>query len=187
MELPAIRVSDRVAMGALQFGSDVSLAALIGGNLFGRLAMGPALRRISDKSERGQVLNSAWRRYGTVNSLAAAGLVATWIPNRRRELGALWVGRTERSLVMLKDITTGAVLLSGLAAAAGGVGFAHEAPGGAVPMESGSEPAPEAPTRAATLKRVLNALATVNLAAELALVAVNVALLQRRTRGLLRR
>jgi hypothetical protein len=182
-----MKVSDRAVMGALQFGSDLSLAALIGGNLFGRIAMGPALRRISDKRERGEVLNSAWRRYGTVNSLAAAGLVASWIPNRRRELNTLWVGRTDRSLIVLKDGLTAAVLLSGLAAAAGGVGFAHEAPGGAVPMESGSEPAAEAPGRAAKLKHALNAIGAVNLAAELALVGVNVALLQRRTRGLLRR
>ena len=32
---------------------DIGLAALLGGNLFGRLAMHPALERISDKSERG--------------------------------------------------------------------------------------------------------------------------------------
>jgi len=183
----SIELSDRVAMGALQFAGDVSLAALIGGNLFGRLAMGPALRRISDKGERGKVLNSAWRRYGTVNSLAAAGLVASWVPNRRRELDALWVERGERALIALKDVVTGAVLVSGLAAAAGGVGFAHEAPEGAVPMESGSQPAPEASPRATRLKRALNMLASANLAFELGLVAVNVALLQRRTRRLLRR
>jgi hypothetical protein len=48
---------------------DLALAALIGGNLFGRVAMNPALTDVSDKTERGRVLNRAWRRYGAVNSL----------------------------------------------------------------------------------------------------------------------
>lgn len=36
---------------------DFALAALIGGNLFGRVAMHPALTEVSDKAERGKVLN----------------------------------------------------------------------------------------------------------------------------------
>jgi hypothetical protein len=61
----------------------------------------------------------------------------------------------------------------GLASAAGCVGFSHQAPGGAVPMASGHDPAPETPARAARLKRVLNALGAANLAAGVALLAVN--------------
>ena len=59
---------------------DVALAALLGGNLFGRTAIHPALSEVSDKAERGRVLNRAWRRYGTVNSAALATLVAGWLP-----------------------------------------------------------------------------------------------------------
>lgn len=44
--------------------------------MFGRVAMHPALAGVADKGERGKVLNQAWRRYGSVNSLALAGLVA---------------------------------------------------------------------------------------------------------------
>jgi len=36
---------------------DVRLAALIGGNLFARVAMHPSLSESSDKRERGKVLN----------------------------------------------------------------------------------------------------------------------------------
>ena len=62
--------TDRDALPILARASqDVALAALIGGNLFGRVALNPALEDVSDKSERGRVLNRAWRRYGTVNSL----------------------------------------------------------------------------------------------------------------------
>ncbi|MDQ6605042.1 MAG: hypothetical protein M3Z06_00670 [Actinomycetota bacterium] len=172
---------------ARQFSQELSLAALIGGNLFGRLAMNPALAQITDKAERGKVLNRSWRRYGTVNSLALAGLVAGWLPTRRDELGALWVSRGERAMVLTKDVAVACVLITGLASAAAGVGFAREAPGGAVPIDSGHDPAPETPTRAARLKRLLNVLGALNLAAEVGLVAINVAMVQRRTRRLLKR
>ena len=57
-----------------QFGRaahDFGLAGLLGGNLFGRLALHPAVAEISDPAERGKVVNAAWRRYGTVNSIPA--------------------------------------------------------------------------------------------------------------------
>src|SRR5579875_1758410 len=74
----------RRRMGAVagQLAQDSALAALIGGNLFGRVAMHPALRDVSDHAERGKVLNHAWRRYGTVNSLALAGVIAGWVSAR---------------------------------------------------------------------------------------------------------
>ena len=172
---------------ARDFAQDISLAALIGGNLFGRVAMNPALRQITDKAERGKVLNRSWRRYGTVNSLALAGLVGGWLPARRDELGALWVSRGERTLVLTKDIAVATVVVTGLASAAGGVGFARTAPDGAVPIDSGHDPAPETPTAAARLKRLVNALGALNLAAEVGLVAINVAMVQRRTSRLLKR
>jgi hypothetical protein len=183
-ETPAI--PRRAGSGVRQLGQELSLAALIGGNLFGRLAMSPALGQIGDKSERGKVLNRAWRTYGTVNSLALLTLVGSWIPNRRAELGALWVNRRERALVRTKDAMMAGVVVTGLASAATGVGFSLEAPDGAVPMDSGQEPAPEAGGRASDLKAMLNRLGALNLAFEVALVGVNVALLQRRTRRLLR-
>src|SRR4051812_5575674 len=49
---------------------DLGLAGLLGGTLFGRMALHPAVASISDPRERGEVVNAAWRRYGTVNSLA---------------------------------------------------------------------------------------------------------------------
>lgn len=176
MKLP--RIDLRPAL--LELGQELSLAALIGGNLFGRVAMGPALESISDKAERGKVLNRSWRRYGTVNSLALATLVGTWIPARQAQLGKLWVSRTDRALALAKDVTVGAVAVTGLASAAGGLAFSFAGPSGAVPLESGSEPAPETPGRAARLKRVVNSLGAANLGCEVALVAVNVTLLQRR-------
>ena len=167
------------APAALQLGQEISTAALMGGQLFGRLAMGPALRRLSDKRERGKLLNASWRRYGTVNSAALATLVGTWIPLRQAELDRRFLSRTDRTLILAKDVTVGTVAVTGLISAAGGVAFASEEPDGAVPVESGSQPAPETPGRAARLKRLVNSIGAINLGSELALVAVNVALHQR--------
>lgn len=152
---------------------DLALAALIGGNLFARLAMHPALTDVSDKTERGKVLTRAWRRYGLVNSLALGTLVAGWLPGRLSRAHARRLSPRERALLLAEDVAMAAVAVTGLASAAGGVGFAHQAPGGAVPMASGHDPAPETPTRAAHLKRALNALGAANLAAGVALLAVD--------------
>jgi hypothetical protein len=64
---------------------DIGLAGLLGGNLFGRLAMHPSVTEISDPAERGKLVNAAWRRYGTVNSLSLAAVVAGWAGARVRE------------------------------------------------------------------------------------------------------
>jgi hypothetical protein len=173
----------RIRPLAASVAQETALAALLGGNLFGRVAMHPALSGVSDKQERGKVLNRAWRRYGTVNSTALAALVAGWAADRRDESGALWTSPKRRRLILTKDIAVGAVVVTGLASAAGGVGFSQQAPDGAVPMESGRSPAPETPERAARLKRVVNVLGGLNLATELSLVAINAAL----TRGASRR
>jgi len=156
-----------------QLAQDLGLAALVGGNLFGRLAMHPALADISDETQRGRVLNHAWRRYGNVNSAALAALVAGWIAVRGDAVGARWTSPARRRLILSNDVAVGAVVVTGLASAAGGVSFAQQAPDGAVPLASGSEPAPDTPARAAVLKRIANVLGGLNLVAELALVGVS--------------
>ena len=135
-----VRVHSEVFSIAARGAQDLALAALIGGNLFGRVAMHPALTEVTDKTERGKVLNRAWRRYGAVNSLALGTLVAGWLPARRNDADARRCSPAERRLVLAKDVAMGAVLVTGLASAAGGVRFSHQAPGGAVPMSSGHDP-----------------------------------------------
>jgi hypothetical protein len=155
---------------------EIALAALLGGNLFGRVAMNPALADVSDAAERGKVLNRAWRRYGTVNSLALVALVGGWLPVRSQHSRPLGLGGPGRRERVVKDVAVGAVVVTGLASAAGGIGFAQQAPDGAVPLRSGSAPGPQTPERAARLKHLVNALGALNLASELALATVNAAL-----------
>jgi hypothetical protein len=176
--VPDFSIPSDLASSVGRASHDVALAALLGGNLFGRIAMSPALEDISDKSERGRVLNRAWRRYGTVNSLSLATLVAGWLPARLNETRPRWLSPTERRLAVAKDVAVGAVVVTGLASAVGGVRFAQQAPGGAVPMESGRDSAPETPARAAGLKRAVNVLGALNLCSELCLVVVNASLSQ---------
>ena len=157
---------------------DIGLAGLLGGNLFGRLALHPSVTRISDKGERGQVVNAAWRRYGAVNSLSLVAVVAGWVGARANEAAPRRLSPAERRLAVAKDALVGTVALSGLATAMQGIKFARQAPEGAVPLEDGDHTAPEATRSQERMKRRLNALGLVSLAAELGLAGVNAALNQ---------
>jgi hypothetical protein len=136
---------------------DVGIALLLGGNVFGRRAMHPALEWVSSASERGKVTNEAWRRYGVFNSLGLAGVVGGWALERSGRPGP-------------RDAAVALVAVTGVASAVEGVRFARSAPGGGVPMQSGSEPSAEASSGAAQSKRLLNALGQASALAELALI-----------------
>ena len=168
---------------------DLGLAGLLGGTLFGRMALHPAVASISDPRERGEVVNAAWRRYGTVNSLALGAVTVGWAGARAAEAADRNLTPAERRLARVKDGLVGALVVSGVASAVEGVRFARSAPGGAVPLSDGSHAAPGAPVAAARLKRRLNVLGAVTMAAEVGLVTVNAALAQEgfRRPGLRRR
>jgi hypothetical protein len=158
---------------------DLGMAGLVGGQLFGRLALHPSVTAISDQRERGAVVNTAWRRYGTVNGLGLLALTAGWV---RARIGGearddLLTGR-ERQLARVKDGLVAATFVTGAATALEGVRFGRMEPGGAVPLTDGDHAAPEASEREARLKRRLNRLGVAAIAAELGVVAVNAALAQ---------
>jgi hypothetical protein len=157
---------------------DLGLAGLLGGNLFGRLALHPSVTEIRDKAERGKVVNAAWRRYGAVNSVSLAAVAAGWIGARAEEARPRHLSPAERRLALAKDTLVGVVAVSGLVTAAQGVRFARQAPGGAVPLDDGDHAAAEATAAQQRAKRRLNALGLVSLAAEACLVGVNAALSQ---------
>src|SRR5919205_311296 len=73
-----IRISSDAINSAGRAAHDAGLGALLGGNLYGRIAMHPALAGIGEKSERGKVVNRAWQRYGWVNSAALLAIVGGW-------------------------------------------------------------------------------------------------------------
>jgi len=157
---------------------DIGLAGLLGGNLFGRLALHPSVTEISDRSERGKVVNTAWRRYGTVNSLSLLAVAGGWLGARLQEAAPRRLSPNEQRLATGKDVMVGVVALTGLATAAQGVRFARTAPDGAVPLADGDRTAPEASAAARRAKRRLNALGLMSLTAEAGLVGINAALAQ---------
>jgi hypothetical protein len=157
---------------------DLGLAGLLGGNLFGRLALHPSVTTISDEADRGRVVNAAWRRYGTINSLSLLAVIAGWAGARADEAGDRRLSPAERRLARAKDVLVVGVAVTGLATAAEGIRFAKKAPGGAVPLRDGDHTAPGAGEDARRAKQRLNVLGLVSLGAETALVAVNAALNQ---------
>jgi hypothetical protein len=158
---------------------ELGLAALLGGNLFGRLALHPSVDKIADPRERGAVVNAAWRRYGTINSIGLVAVTAGWAGARAEEArGPLKLTGRERTLARAKDGLVATVAAIGLLSAIEGVRFARQAPDGAVPLIDGSTPGPGATPRAARMKRTLNVLGAAAIGAEAALVAVDAALAQ---------
>jgi hypothetical protein len=161
---------------------DIGLAGLLGGNLFGRLALHPSVTEISDPAERGKVVNAAWHRYGTINTLSLLAVTTGWLGARLDEASDRRLAPAERRLARAKDVLVASVAIAGLATAAEGVRFARIVPGGAVPLSDGDHTAPQAGDAAQRAKRRLNVLGAVSLAAEAGLVAVNAALNQRNYR-----
>jgi hypothetical protein len=171
-----IRVPSDTISSAGRAAHDAGLAALLGGNLYGRIAMHPALQGVGEKSERGKVVNRAWRRYGWIHSASLVAIVAGWAGARVNEARPSSLSPRERALSKGKDVAVVAVAATGLATAITGMRFSRSSPDGAVPLEDGNTPAAETPDKAARLKRRVNALSTASAAAELALVGVNAAL-----------
>ena len=154
---------------------DIGLAAILGGNLFARIGMHPALAEVADPRERGKVVNAAWRRYGTINSLALAALLAGWAASRSGEPDRETLSERERALVAARDAAVIAVAVTGVAAGIQGVRFSRMEPEGAIPMEDGSEPGADASLGESRAKRRLNLIGAAHVAAALSLGGLNVA------------
>ena len=85
---------------------------------------------------------------------------------------------TEQQLAQAKDGLMGVALLTGIASGVAGAGLARQMPDGAVPVETGTEPALETPESAARLQRVIGVTSTLNIISGVALLAVNGVLAQ---------
>jgi hypothetical protein len=158
--------------------SQVGMSGLLGGTLFGRLALHPAVTEISDHGERGKVINAAWSRYGVINSLSLAALVSGWLGARADEARDANLSARERRLARAKDVLVGTSAVTGLASMVAGIRFARSAPDGAVPLTDGDHAAPEATSEQARRKRLVDAFGRANLVSNLALVAADAALSQ---------
>ncbi len=57
---------------------NLGMSAWFGGTLFGQVSLNPTVSSISDRSERGRVLNEAWARFQAVNMPAALSTLLGW-------------------------------------------------------------------------------------------------------------
>ncbi len=128
----------------------MGLGISLGGTIFGLIALNPTVSRISDRSERGRVLNEAWMRFQTIGTFAMCVTVAMW------RLGGLKEAESDLdpTLAGIKNLLLGGALLTSVASAIVGMRIARQAPEGATPVESGTEPAPETPEEAAQSQRL---------------------------------
>lgn len=186
MAVDAVRYGTRIA-------HEAGLATWLGGSVFGKFALNKAVEHVGSRPERGRVVNAAWGAYNVVNAIAFTGIVGGWLAARATETLPANLSQRERSLAAAKDGLMVTTMVVSLATGVEGIRLARQAPDGAVPIESGTRPAPETPPEAAALQRRIGWLANLNILLGYALVGVNAALAQENfsrpplRRGLLRR
>jgi len=152
---------------------DVGLAAWLGGSMFGKFALNPAVAGIADKSERGKVANLAWNGYNVVNSVGLGSAALGYLAARSTELSDSNITDTERTLYRVQDGLMVTAVITGVANAVQGGRLAKQGPNGAVPIETGTTPAPETPPAAAKIQKSLGVLGNLNIVTGIALVALN--------------
>ena len=152
---------------------DVGLASWLGGAMFGKFALNPAVQVIPDRKQRGKVSNAAWNGYNVVNSLGLGTAAAGYLAARATELAGPRQTSTEKALTRVQDGLMATAVVTGILNGIQGARLARQAPEGAVPIETGTKPAPETPKSAARIQRSLGVLGNLNILTGIGLVAVN--------------
>jgi len=185
-------VSDTIA-NTTRAAHDWGLASFLGGAMYGKFAMNPAVRVIESKADRGKVTNTAWNAYNVINAASLAAVATGWGAARLTEARPDRLSARERDLAKAKDGFVISTLVTGIASGVQGARLAKQAPDGAVAIESGVTPAQETPKRAATIQRSLGVLGNLSILSGVGLVVTNAILAQTSysrppaRRGLLRR
>lgn len=170
-------VSDKLAY-VTRAAHDLGLATWFGGSMFGKFAHNPSLKEISDHRERGLVANTAWNGYNVLNGVGLGAAGIGWTAARLTEANPVRMSATENVLSVAKDGLMAAAVVTGIANGIQGARLARQGPKGAVPVETGTKPAPETPPEAASIQRSIEVLGNVNIAIGAALIAVNAVLAQ---------
>jgi hypothetical protein len=159
---------------------NLGLAVAFGGSVFGKIALNPSLDVIGSDADRGKVLNTVWNRFNAISAGSFIASAATWFPGRLGLSGGEIDDQT-RNLVLAKDLLFAAGTVSGIASVAQGRALTGQAPGGAVPIASGTTPSSDTPDEAARLLRSVNQLGNANLAITGAILAVTTILSMKAT------
>src|SRR5687767_5929732 len=104
---------------------DLALASSFGGSLFGKFAFHPAVCHATDARERGQIIDTAWKRFSLLNLMSHGVFAATWLVGRHMLTGRE-IDRRTRALVTAKDIMVATAVASGVTSMALGVAGEHD-------------------------------------------------------------
>jgi hypothetical protein len=154
---------------------DLGLATSVGGTVFGKTGLHPAIRSIDSKLERGLVTSEAWKGFSPINLLSHIAVVLTWLTGRSALTGRI-VDRDTRRLVRVKDRLIAAYLGTGLASTATGYALSRSRDGSPPSIEAGGTPADTTPPEARGLQRASDILGYANLCAGAALIGITAVL-----------
>ena len=154
---------------------DVGLATAVGGTLYGRAALEPALHEIADPIERDRVSTAAWQKFSWIN-LAAHGVVAaTWFVGRAM-LSGREVSGPARSMTRIKDGLVIASLVTGIGTAVLGRMLGQCARRGEGPAQVREAGGTARGERTVALQRAVGGLGIANLIANIATLGITAAL-----------
>ncbi|HLU67363.1 MAG TPA: hypothetical protein VKZ63_13855 [Kofleriaceae bacterium] len=153
---------------------DLGLATSIGGTLFGRAAMHPALDTVSDPQERDRVAEVAWRRFQAMNLAGHGAMALSWMVGRRM-LSGEEVSRRGHRMTRTKDALVLASVATGVGTALLGRALAR-----CIQRERGPQRVREAngrisereAQRARRLEQAVRVVGTLNVAANAGVAAV---------------
>lgn len=140
---------------------DLGLATAIGGTVFGKSALQPALHEIGARASE-RVSDEAWRRFGWINLAAHGVIAASWFVGRTMVSGRS-MSRSARRMTRIKDAMVIASVATGVASVVLGRLLSKKL-----------RAQPERDHRA--LERTVGRLGTANLVADLGIGALTTAL-----------
>jgi hypothetical protein len=154
---------------------DLGLAASLGGTLFGRVALQPALYKVALPEERDLVSADAWRRFSLINLLGHAAFASTWFIGRSMLTGRE-VSAKARTLVHVKDALVIASLVTGIGSVIAGNLLGQRGKQGRGPqaVKEGERfgHSEETVARTRTIKRTVGSLGALNMLATMGVGAV---------------
>lgn len=155
---------------------DVGLATAIGGTLYGRAALQPALEDITIPSERDRVSADAWKRFSWINLAAHAVVAASWFTGRALLSGREVTG-TARTLTQVKDGLVIASLATGVASNMLGRKLGARIEEGMGPEELADRAGAEGEAKKAfRLRKVVGILGMANLVTNIAVLGITTVL-----------
>jgi hypothetical protein len=154
---------------------DVGLATAIGGTLFGRTALQPALNEITSPMERDRVSADAWQRFSLFNLIAHGTMAATWLIGRGM-LSGREVSMRTRQLTRIKDGLVIASLVTGVGSVLLGNRLGKRAREGMGPAETHDRVNQEGVKRTKVIQRATGGLGILNLLTNVGILALTTVL-----------